>query len=274
MIVSTDVKPYDFESRSVRIRITGNSQELVDWAAEIARKALINDVKALDETDPSFETVFEIELDDDGVVRLRQDGRLEGENQEREMFRRHLNSLVRVAVAENVSDRLFIHAGAVAWKGKGIIFPGDSFVGKSTLVAELIRNGANYLSDDYAIFDEDGRLYAFPRPLTIRSEGAGRDAQELTPQHFGARVVDGPVPVRVVCMTGYENGVEWSPTFLTHGEGILEMMPFTFSFANRPAFSLNILKKIVGDAIIISGKRGSADAFVKRFLDFIDNLDY
>jgi hypothetical protein len=264
MTVSTAVKAFDFECRGVRLRITGNNQELVDWASDVAGKALLGDVHPLDKNPASFASVFEIDVDDCGVIRLTQDERLEGENRDREMFRRHLNSLVRVAVAENVPDRLFLHAGAVAWKGKGIIFPGDSYVGKSTVVAELIRNGADYLSDDYAIFDQEGRLYAFPRPLTIRADGPGREPQELHPEDFGAQTLDGPLTVSVVCMTSYESDFDWSPVFLTPGQAVLEMVPFTFSFVNRPEFSLEVLNKIAERAIIISSKRGVPPILLRK----------
>ena len=264
------VRPFDFESRGVSIRLTSNRQELVDWAEDIARQALLNDVLVIEGQGPSFTSVLELTALENGEFQLTQDSRFEGVNADIEAFRRHLNSLVRVTVAKNVSDRMFMHAGAVAWKGRGIIFPGDSFVGKSTLVGELIKNGADYLSDDYAIFDENGHLYEFPRTLTIRSDGPGHLPEEFTAEELGARVAKGPIPVAVICLTSYEPDFEWSPSYLSAGQAVLEMVPYTFSFVNRPEFSLNVLKKLTEHAIIVSSKRGSADTFAKTFLNFID----
>ena len=62
-----------------------------------------------------------------------------------------LESAVRLTIAELAPHQLFIHAGVVAWKGKAIVIPGRSFAGKSTLVAEFVREGAIYYSDEYAV---------------------------------------------------------------------------------------------------------------------------
>jgi hypothetical protein len=43
---------------------------------------------------------------------------------------------------------LVIHGSAIEYKGKGLIFAGVSGVGKSTLVAGLVREGCRFISDD------------------------------------------------------------------------------------------------------------------------------
>src|SRR5262245_28191234 len=60
-------------------------------------------------------------------------------------FERQLN----LWIAENARDRVFVHAGAVGWKGRALLLPGRTFAGKSTLVAALVRAGATYYSDEY-----------------------------------------------------------------------------------------------------------------------------
>ena len=45
---------------------------------------------------------------------------------------------LRAAFAEFARHTLFVHGGAVGWKGKAVIFPGKSQAGKSTLVAALV----------------------------------------------------------------------------------------------------------------------------------------
>src|SRR5439155_21468851 len=75
-------------------------------------------------------------------------------------------------VAEFARRRLFVHAGAVGWGGRAILIPGRSMSGKSTLVEALVRAGASYYSDEYAMVDRDGRLDAVLRPLS-QSVGPG-----------------------------------------------------------------------------------------------------
>ncbi len=59
-----------------------------------------------------------------------------------EVFER-LESDLRLFVAEVARHRVFVHAGVVGWKGRAIVIPGRSYSGKSTMVAELVRAGAN-----------------------------------------------------------------------------------------------------------------------------------
>ena len=45
-----------------------------------------------------------------------------------------LASDLQLYVAEAARRRLFVHAGAVGWRGRAIVIPGRSFSGKTTLV--------------------------------------------------------------------------------------------------------------------------------------------
>src|SRR5258708_16040074 len=66
-------------------------------------------------------------------------------------------SHVQLTVAEHAPRRIFVHAGVVGWKDRAILIPGLSQSGKTTLVDQLIRAGATYYSDEYAVLDERGR---------------------------------------------------------------------------------------------------------------------
>ncbi|MBP7415976.1 MAG: hypothetical protein KA831_04925, partial [Pyrinomonadaceae bacterium] len=79
-----------------------------------------------------------------------------------------------------------------------------------------------------------------------------------------------PIAVSTVLLTEYNPDAKWEPQILTAGSGALEMVPFTFSFVNRPNFSLGVLNNILSRAIILSSQRGSADNFAKTLLDFVD----
>ncbi|HRI04962.1 MAG TPA: hypothetical protein PLL77_14580 [Pyrinomonadaceae bacterium] len=262
------LRPFDFECYGVKIRLDGNDQRVIDEAELVTRKALLNDIRP--PTTENFDTTFTFTRDATGTIFLSHDCELIEYGDVPEYFFNHFNSLIRVAVAERAVDRLFIHAGAVGWKGKAIILPGTSFVGKSTLVAELVRNGAVYYSDDYAIFDREGLLYPFPRTLSMRADDENYTRFELTPSSLGGMIGTEPIAVGMVLLTEYKPDAKWEPQSLTAGSGALEMVPFTFSFVNRPDFSLGVLNNILSRAIIVSSQRGSADNFAKTLLDFVD----
>jgi hypothetical protein len=78
-------------------------------------------------------------------------------------------SALRIRIAEMAPRRVFVHAGVVGRRNLAIILTGKSYTGKTTLVRELIRSGADYYSDEYAVLDAGGKVHPFLRPLEIRS---------------------------------------------------------------------------------------------------------
>lgn len=65
------------------------------------------------------------------------------------------------------------HATTVAADGRAYLLMGFSGTGKSTVASSLLRQGYEFMSDDYLIADADGRVYAYPdwqkpRPFRAR----------------------------------------------------------------------------------------------------------
>lgn len=260
---------FDFICYGVPIRINSETPELgAEVAAEI--RAAIPGVR--DNISDTPIAAFDISRAPDGTTTALHDGTVFVSHAIDEVFYRVFSTYLRMTIAENSPELLFMHAGAVGWKGKAIILPGDSMVGKSTLVAELVRLGAEYYSDDYAVFDRDGLLYAFPREISMRSDDGKYTRYRLNPADLGP-IGDEAIPVGSAWITSYEKGAGWAPERLSAGQGVLSMLPYTFGFVDRPDFSLPILNKVAADAIIIAGKRGAADIFAKTFLEFIDKAD-
>jgi hypothetical protein len=87
---------------------------------------------------------------------------------------------------DHVSDFLLIHGAAVSVGSRGLIIAGAPTAGKSTLVLELARRGATFLSDDVAPLERStGRLHPFPRAIGVRREGeslARLDRSALPPE--------------------------------------------------------------------------------------------
>src|ERR1044072_1166512 len=79
-----------------------------------------------------------------------------------------LKTQLKAYLAEMARRRVFIHAGNIGWQGKMIIVPGRSFSGKTSLVAELVKAGATYYSDECAVIDKAGRAHPYTAPLAFR----------------------------------------------------------------------------------------------------------
>jgi hypothetical protein len=78
-------------------------------------------------------------------------------------------------VQTEVRSHVLIHAGAVARRGRGLIVAADSWHGKTTMVVEAVRRGADFLSDEIAAIGRaDGRVHAYPRALGLRPDTLAR----------------------------------------------------------------------------------------------------
>ena len=84
---------------------------------------------------------------------------------------------VQIYVGIMARRKIFVHAGAVEWQGRIVVIPGLSMSGKTMLTAELVRAGATYYSDEYAVLDEHGRVHPYPRQLGMRAAGAGEQTK-------------------------------------------------------------------------------------------------
>ena len=189
---------------------------------------------------------------------------------EEDLMLDRLDSQVRITVAEFAVGSVFVHSGVVAWKGKAIMIPASSFQGKTTLVAELVKNGAVYYSDEYAVLDKEGLVHPFPKTLSVREKEAGGRQVEYPVEKFGGIAGDGPITVGMVLVTGYKKYARWKPEILSRGQGVLEIISHTVPIRNDPAFSLSVLNKVVDNAIVVKGDRGEVSRFAKKILAYFE----
>jgi hypothetical protein len=170
---------------------------------------------------------------------------------------------LRLHVATSASSRVFLHAGVVGWRGRAIVLPGRSFAGKSTLVDALVRAGATYYSDEYAVVDARGRVHPFPRPLRLRVR-PGELAVRSSPSEpsVGKR----PISVRLVALMRYEPGEHWQSRALSPGQALLALMESAVPVRNRPEATLKTLREIVTRAPVIQGVRGEVEEAVEKIL--------
>lgn len=178
---------------------------------------------------------------------------------------RILESEVQLYVAERARRRLFVHAGVVGWKGRAIVLPGRTLSGKSTLVAALLRAGATYYSDEYAVLDARGRVHPYPRKLSLRENGSLLGTK-VSPEMLGARSGEKPLPVSLVAVTEYREGARWRPGRLSPGRAVLALLAHAVPARRRPAFALATLRTVVADALVLKGVRGEADEVAEALL--------
>jgi hypothetical protein len=176
---------------------------------------------------------------------------------------------LRTAMAQLSQRKLFVHAGVVAWKDRAILLPGRTLAGKTHLVAELVKAGATYLSDEYAVLDEDGFVHPFAKPLSMRPSKTAPQV-ETPVEQIGGAPGRKPVPVGMIVMSRFEEGARWRPKRLTAGQGVLELLDNAFSVRRSPELAMKILGRVASGATVLKGMRGDAAAMTSRLLDAVE----
>jgi hypothetical protein len=171
----------------------------------------------------------------------------------------------RLFVAEHAHRRIFVHAGVVGWKGRAIVIPGKSMSGKTSLTAEFVRGGATYYSDEFAVFDEEGRVHPYAKPLSLRSSD-GYSQTDLPVETFGGRAGTKPLRVGMVLVTRYGNRARWKPQRISAGMGALALLANTVAARRQPEKTLDVLRKGVCTASVLKSLRGEAGAVVESVL--------
>jgi hypothetical protein len=159
--------------------------------------------------------------------------------------------------AEVASDMTFLHAGVVGWQGRAIVLPGRSLSGTTTLVREMLRLGATYYSDEFAVVDDSGLVHPFARPLGIREDSSFAQSK-YSAQRLGATSGVKPLPMGMAAICQYEAETQWQPAPLSQGQGALELLGNSVAVRSQPQQTLKRLQKLASHAVFIKGTRGEA----------------
>jgi hypothetical protein len=176
-----------------------------------------------------------------------------------------LGGHLMIHVAEYAPEYVFLHAGAVAWRDRVLLLPGASCAGKSTLVAELVRAGATYCSDEFALIDGRGFVHPFPRELRMRIPGK----PEQTPvplAQLNGHAATHALPVAMVVFAEYAEGAVWVPEAVTPGRAVLEMLLHAAPVQRTPARVLATISAMMRGASAWRSKRGDAPALACSLL--------
>ncbi len=168
-----------------------------------------------------------------------------------------LENDIQLFVALTARKRLFVHAGAVGWRNKAILIPGRSKSGKSTLVAEMVRAGAAYYSDEYAVLDHQGRIHPYPKPLSLRTNSNSR-SRRVPVEELGGRCGKKPIPVGLIVASEYKAEARWHPRLLSPAQAALTLLANTVAARVNPQQTLATLKQAVKNASSVKSKRGEA----------------
>lgn len=259
-----------FRSYGVIIRLESDSENLLDQAKLIAEKAFLGRLEFIENCTEHADHTFAFGARTDGGYYLIDNGELKPGFEDLPSLLTYFTGMLRVNVAAKATSVVFIHAGTVGWKGKALVMPGASHQGKTTLVAEMVRLGAEYFSDEYAVLDEGGLVHPFERNLSVREKGSSI-VHEVPVSRLGGKVAERPLPVGFLAITRYEPDFDWEPRIVTTGQGIIEIVPHVIPIRFNTEFSLKVLNTAFSRAIITISPRGEARQAAESILSFVDN---
>jgi hypothetical protein len=262
-----------FQSYGVKIGVCADSSEIISALKDDLNIINPSGFEIID--DSQIEHLIEIKPERNDGIEVFKDGELLTVWEPQRSILPYLHSQLRLTVAEYAESKLFLHAGAVGWKGRAILLPAKSFFGKSTLIAELVKKGALYYSDDFAVLDQDGLLHPFHRQISLRGYEDKYKQVDFSVESLGGKASNEPIPIGIVLITRYKEGKKnpenWKPQILSGGRGIMEILPHTIPIRNNPKFSLEVLNKVSKRAIICKSQRGDASDFASLLLNFFES---
>ncbi|MEP1123840.1 MAG: hypothetical protein ABJH68_08130 [Ilumatobacter sp.] len=185
------------------------------------------------------------------------------------------------------SQPVAIHSAAVARGSRAALLMGASHSGKTTLAGWLaVHHEMEYLTDEVAVIDDEGRVIPFPRPLGVRSDSPlARLATERAPVDssghvayerlvpagvLGARVGTRPTPVGLLVFPTYRSLAESSVQQLDHADAFERIAALTPGLGTHGRIVFDRLCRMVEDARALAvtyGDVGDAARVVSDALD-------
>jgi hypothetical protein len=171
------------------------------------------------------------------------------------------------AVIQRLSALRAVHAGAVLWGERALLLPGATHAGKSSLVAELLRRGATYFSDEYALIDSEGRVHPYPRPLLLRN--GSPEQFPVLPAECNASIGDNPAPVGWILSLEYLPENTWSVGAVSQSEALLLLLRNTPHVLSESPDLVAVFQRAVAGTTCFVGRRPDANEAVSQILRLI-----
>ena len=143
-----------------------------------------------------------------------------------------------------------------------------SYAGKTSMVAALLTAGAEYLSDEYAVFDPSGG--SIPMPGGFRCERmTGARFRRPGPEEFGSRHCPGPLSIGLVAMTRICRRRTLASHASAHRLGMLALLNNMVPIRRQPERCLHVVERVLAEAVCVRGKRGEAEDTAPALLEAV-----
>lgn len=210
-------------------------------------------------------TIFRLENQvEKDILRLWRDEKLLIKESSAGIMANHLMSQACFTLAHESRGGLLLHSAAVQAAGKGIILPGETGSGKSTLTAWLISHGYRYLTDELIyIANSTNTVNGFARPLSIKSPARpllldilkgekpksemlrSEPVDMIAPELFGAEIVEGDSSFGLIIFPQYQPEVKIEMRQLSKAQAAFELMKCLANARNLPQHGMAEVVRLV-----------------------------
>lgn len=197
-----------------------------------------------------------------GLIETLREGRVIKLGSSRKTVTAYVESQLESLASTRSPKFAFLHAGCVEIDGRVVLLPGRSCVGKSTMVAEFLRRGAGYFSDDLVPIDGRLRAHPFPRALGIRPPGGGASTK-TSPEKFGVRPATGARPIALIWCGSFD-GLALKSSFVPQSaaQAFAELLAHAPGAQIRPDVIVPVLAALARSVPVFVGVRGEAGEMV------------
>lgn len=259
-----------FSSYGVKFLIESNSAKMLAEIREFLPDLLAGRVDITDASEA--EHFYTYIREPDSLDTLLKNGSILSARRQRDELIQVLKTSIRLSVAEHAPDHVFVHAGVVSINGIGVLLPGKSFAGKSTLVKELVSLGAEYYSDEFAVLDHEGRVHPFAKPLSIRPSGSATQF-DVRVKDLGGKPGRTPLAIGMILFTEYSPGSSWKPRSLSNAIGIQQLIRSTVGIRRDPRNCIATLVRLVDGATLFETKRNEAAEAAAKIYEITTRLN-
>jgi Rps23 Pro-64 3,4-dihydroxylase Tpa1-like proline 4-hydroxylase len=157
-----------------------------------------------------------------------------------------------------------------------IVVPGRGPIGKTRLVAELVRRGAAYYSDVFAVLDGDGRVHPYRERPGPDSGGEGDDdgggPRDLRLVREGEPA--DPLPVGLIVAGRYLPDGGGPLTIVRGAHAVLPLVDSAVlgREAGEPGARVRaVAARVAPEAVALRGPRPEAEGVAAQLLDLVDD---
>ena len=227
-----DPHEFDVTAYGVRLRV------LVEAAALFPDVERALPPRATPADGADVVVTFVLRPDEDDLWQMWQDGTSLGPATEPEVAVCLLEEHLAMALARRARGPVFVRAGVVQAGGRAIVLPGPSLSGRTTLVDALVREGAEFYSDTFAVLDEEGWVHAY------RALPRGEPPPER-------------MRIGLIAVAPYVPRARWAPEQGGPADGALTLLAHAAT-SEAPQGLLKVFGAAASDALTLQGERGEA----------------